>query len=275
MPLQLGCNYSPALIYLMGRDAADVDWIKLSRSETVDGDLALAGSVRPVLLHTLPRAGQRPELWQSYDWAAMERRLRVASSPHIALHFDLVTDDWDCPPGARPGGREEVQAMLARLAAGVRTVQEHLSVPVLVENMPYHDPRGGSPERKRISLQPEAFWQVIEQTGAGLLLDASHLRCAAYHLGVDVRAYARAFPLHAVREIHVSGPALVPGKGLRDRHLAMQEEDYALLAWLLGHTEPAIVTLEYGGTGDGFDALERNDPQVLEEQLRRLHGLLD
>ncbi len=274
MPRQLGCNYSPTLMYLLDRDAVNVDWIKLSRLETVDGNLALACSARPVLLHILPHAGQRPELWQSYDWAALERRLRVASSPHIALHFDLVTNDWDCAPGATPESGEEVQAMLARLAAGVRAVQEHLSVPVLIENMPYYDPRGGSATRKRITVQPEAFWQVTDETGAGLLLDTSHLRCAAYHLGVDVRAYARAFPLHAVREIHVSGPAMVPGKGLRDRHLAMQEEDYALLAWLLGHTEPAIVTLEYGGTGNGFDAPERNDPQALEAQLGRLRALL-
>lgn len=274
MPRQLGCNYSPTLMYLLDRDAVDVDWIKLSRPETVDGNLALACSVRPVLLHVFPRAGQRPEFWEGYDWAAMERRLRVAGSPHVAMHFDLIAEDWDGPPDAKAESREETQAMLARLGAGVRAVQEHLRVPVLIENMPYHGANSGSVGRKRITLQPEAFWQVIEETGAGLLLDASHLRCAAYHLGVDVRAYARALPLHAVREIHVSGPAIVPGKGLRDRHLAMQEEDYALLAWLLGHTEPAIVTLEYGGTGQGFDAPERNDPRALEAQLGRLRALL-
>lgn len=274
MPPQLGCNYSPALMYLLGRGAADVDWIKLSRLETVDGNLALACSVRPVLLHIFPRAGQRPEFWQSHDWVVMERRLRVAGSPHIALHFDLMTEDWDEPAEARHEDREQTQAMLARLAAGVRSVQAHVAIPVLIENMPYHGANSGPSGRKRITLQPEAFWQVMEETGAGLLLDTSHLRCVAYHLGVDARAYARALPLHAVREIHISGPSMVPGKGLRDRHLAMQEEDYVLLAWLLGHTAPAIVTLEYGGTGEAFDIPERNDPQALETQLTRLHKLL-
>ncbi|HOR00187.1 MAG TPA: hypothetical protein PLJ35_15340 [Anaerolineae bacterium] len=64
------------------------------------------------------------------------------------------------------------------------------------------------------------------------------------------------------------------GKGLSDRHHALQEEHYALLAWLLGFTEPAIDTLEYGGTGQAFETPERNDPQALEAQLLRLRQLL-
>jgi len=268
MAVQLGCNYSPALFYLLERDGVDIDWIKLSRLETVDANLALASSARPVLLHILPHAGQRPGLWDDYTWSAFDRQLRLAESPHAGLHFDLRAEDWDEPLDVRYQPREQAAAMLRRLADGVRAVQQRVNIPVLVENMDY-----GHPEVPRLAVQPESFWQVLEETGAGLLLDLSHLRCTAYHLGVDERAYARALPLHAVREVHISGPRLEPN-GLCDRHYALQEEDYALLAWLLGFTEPAIVTLEYGGTGQAFETPERNDPQALEAQLVRLRQLL-
>ena len=147
-------------------------------------------------------------------------------------------------------------------------------MPVLVENVPYYAHQA----TLRIAVQPEVIWQVVESTDAGLLLDTSHLRCAAWHLGVDERAYARALPLDRVREIHVSGPRLRGDDGLRDRHGELLNEDYALLEWLLGHTRPSVVSLEYGGTGPKFEdpgeAPERNDPPALERQLHRLQRLL-
>lgn len=74
--------------------------------------------------------------------------------------------------------------------------------------------------------------------------------------------------------MHSNGPLMVPGQGLRDRHLACGEEDYSLLAWLLGRCEPGIVTLEYGGFGERIETPERNDPRALEAQLRRLSGMV-
>lgn len=268
--MQLGCNYSPALIYLLERGAVDVDWIKLSHRATVDANLALASATRPVLLHILPRAGQRPTAWKRYSWRIIQRQLRVAESPHIGLHLDVRAEDWDEPLDLERQPPEQAAALLTRLASGVRAVKRHLSTPLLVENMPYYGDKGVP----RIAVQPEAIWQVTEATGAGLLLDTSHLRCAAYRLGVDERAYARALPLHAVREVHVAGPRRVTGGMMRDVHYGLQEGDYALLAWLLGYCEPAIVTLEYGGTGEAFEIPERSDPQALEAQLVRLRQLL-
>ncbi len=271
---RLGCNYSLPLLRLLAAGAVAVDWIKLSRRDTVDEDLAAARAVRPVLLHTVPRAGLRPEAWGAYDWATLRRQLRAAGSPHVGLHLDLQAEDWDRPLDLDGHEREQAAAALARLASGVRTVQAQVGVPVLVENMPHYGGEKPTWHRPRTVVAPEAFWQVSDETGAGLLLDAGHLRCVAYQLGVDVRAYARALPLGAVREIHVAGPRIVPASGMHDRHWAMQEEDYSLLAWLLERTEPAIVTLEYGGTGEAFETAERNDPKTLEAQLRRLSHML-
>ncbi len=168
--------------------------------------------------------------------------------------------------------REQAQAVLARLAGSLRAIRERVPIPLLVENMPYYATPEPGWQRLRLVIEPAAIWQLVEETGVGLLLDAAHLRVAAYHLGVDERAYARALPLHVVREIHVSGPLLVPGQGLRDRHRELAPEDYAFLGWLLERTEPRILTLEYGGAGPLFE--QRNDPQALERQLRQLHPLV-
>jgi uncharacterized protein len=272
MTVALGCNYSAPLLQLLARQAVDVDWIKLSQAEVVDEELAITRPLRPVLLHMLPSAGSRPAVWSAYPWPALERQLQYAGSPHIALHFDLWPQDWDDPLAPEAPRPEQVEAIWKRLTASIRAVQEHVRVPVLVENSPYYGAGGDSWGGLRLLAQPETLWQMTGETGAGLLLDASHLRCAAQRLGGDTYAYARALPLHAVREIHVVSPLDVPGRGLRDRHQPMREEDYALLAWLLERTTPQVVTLEYGGIGPHFE--RRNDPQALQEQLTRLRAFL-
>lgn len=270
--IRIGCNYSRPLLRLLAENAAGiaVDWIKLSRLEAIEPELAQARPWRPVLLHMLPNAGCRPEVWEGFPWAALPRYVAEAGSPHIALHLESRPEDWDEPPDIHYQTRAQAQAVLARFGANIRALQARLSIPVLVENCPVYPQHS----MLRLCAQPEAIWQVLEETGAGLLLDASHVRCTAWHLGVDAYAYARALPLQHVREIHLAGPRIVPDFGLRDRHVALQEEDWALLEWLLARTQPHIVTLEYGGTGPLYETPDRNDPQQLEMQLRRLHRLL-
>ncbi|MDI7276847.1 MAG: DUF692 family protein [Anaerolineae bacterium] len=269
MAPQIACNYSRPLMRLLAEGTVDVDWIKLARRDTLEQDLAAARAVRPVLLHNLEPAGARPEVWEQYPWDLLARWLATAGSPHIALHLWTQPDDWDEPVDIRWQTGQQARAMLRRLVANVRRVQERVGIPVLIENVPYYGSRGPL----RLSVQPEAIWQVAEETGAGLLLDTSHLRCAAFNRGLDVRAYARALPLHLVREMHVSGPRLVEDS-LVDRHWELEDEDYALIDWLLGETRPEILTLEYGGTGALMDTPQRSDPRTLQRQLVRLRRLL-
>ena len=65
-----------------------------------------------------------------------------------------------------------------------------------------------------------------------------------HYCGISPVEYLKQLPLHKVRQIHLSGPR--PRSGyLYDAHEAMGEEDYALLEWALGQTDPEVVTLEY------------------------------
>ena len=126
----------------------------------------------------------------------------------------------------------------------------------------------------RASVEPALMWSLVEAEGVGVMLDLAHLRVTAYHLGLDVYAFARSLPLYAVREIHVSGPAYIHGLGLRDDHQEMVEEDYALLEWVLPLTKAEIVTLEYP---KARTVKESFDEQVvsLERQLSRLQMVIN
>lgn len=95
--------------------------------------------------------------------------------------------------------------MVAHLSALCRFLRDHLTCPLLLENMDYM-----GTELKpgygvfRTSVEPALMWALVEEEGVGVLLDLAHLRITAHHLGVDTRAFARSLPLHAVRELHVS-----------------------------------------------------------------------
>lgn len=163
--------------------------------------------------------------------------------------------------------------MVSHLRALCRLLQQQLACPLLLENMDYM----GSELTPgygvfRTSVEPALMWQLVEEEGAGVLLDLAHLRITASHLGVDARAFARSLPLYAVREIHVCGPRYVDGVGLRDDHQELGEGDYALLEWNMERADAQLLTLEYPKAQTmrlPFDA----QLEALERQLNRLKAL--
>ena len=125
-----------------------------------------------------------------------------------------------------------------------------------------------------MSVEPETFHELVDEMHVGMILDLAHIRVAAHHLGLDEREYLHAMPLQHVREIHITGPRVVPGQGMRDLHWEMLDEDFALLEHTLEITSPQIVTLEYGGTGPKFENEDRNSLPALERQLKRIMQIL-
>ncbi|WP_169729992.1 DUF692 family multinuclear iron-containing protein [Thermicanus aegyptius] len=256
---QLGCNYSPQLLKLLNQGEVQVDWIKLSRWEVFDEEFQIVRPYRPILLHVLPRASLAT--FEEWDWERVHQAIEACGSPHIALHFHADPADWETPPSD-----EEI---LSRLLNGVKRVKENLPVPLIIENVPYYGLKG----TLRLATDPEIIGEVCERMGVGLLLDLAHLRVAAWHRKEDPLRYLDRMPLAQVREIHVTGSEMDAQEGLRDRHLEMKEEDYALLEEALKRCQPEIVTLEYGGTGPKFEW--RSDLAALRRQLLRLMEILN
>jgi uncharacterized protein (UPF0276 family) len=135
-------------------------------------------------------------------------------------------------------------------------LQRHVALPLILENMPTFPT-----QRYAHEVDPCRIRQILDETGAGFLLDLAHARIAAGVFHWDVHEYLERLPLERTVEIHVSG--LRQRKGvLYDAHEPMEEEDYRLLEWALERTRPEVVTLEYF-----------RDKGKLEEQLGRLAAL--
>jgi uncharacterized protein (UPF0276 family) len=261
----LACNYTAELTDLMARGEAPVDYIKAGAFGPFLDKLSEMRKLRPVLLHGLgsvERTGMPG--FGAYDYARANRLLRECGSPHLAIHIAITNAD------AAPGMTRE--ALHARMAACAAAFMKNIEVPLLLENI------GDAPEERTVFdlvpfAAPEDIGRLIRETGAGLLLDIAHAKVTALYHGWDARAYMSALPLGKVREIHVSGAGFGADGAPRDAHGPMAEEDYALLEWALGHTDPDIVTLEYGWPRGGPDQAGA-DREALRGQLARLRAML-
>lgn len=143
--------------------------------------------------------------------------------------------------------RESLRAAIAETA---RRVAGALAVPLLLENLDYWP--SGAYEHV---AEPAFIAEVLEEAGAGFLLDLAHARVAAAHLGMPIDEYLARLPLARVRELHVSGPRLRDGV-LRDAHASLGDDDYRLLALVRRAARPGAVTFEYGGADAGAVAAE-------------------
>jgi uncharacterized protein (UPF0276 family) len=184
--------------------------------------------------------------------------LRRTGAPWLSAHlgFSAAEVQFDVWMRAKspPLPREE---LLANITTNVRGLAAAIPVPLILENLDYCS--GGAYEQ---ICEPEFIAEVLEQTGAGLLLDLAHAQVSAARLGQPIADYLARLPLDRVLQIHVSGPRERDG-ALADEHDTLREADYALLAAVLERARPRAVTLEY-----------RRDAAELKAQLERLRGML-
>jgi uncharacterized protein (UPF0276 family) len=179
----------------------------------------------------------------------------------LSAHLDYYTDnevDAILHVGSQ-GYRYDVEQSFARICEAAKIVAAQLPVPLFLENVP----NWPWPGEIDVGVRPDFICRVLDETGCDLLLDMAHARIAAAALDCDPEDYLQQLPLGRVVEIHVSGPRHESGAWL-DCHEPLQDEDFALLEWLLQRTQPRVVTLEYW-----------KDPARVREQVLRLKPLLD
>jgi len=129
---------------------------------------------------------------------------------------------------------------VARVAERARHVQDVLGVPFALENISYyaHLGRPEMPETEFVS-------EVLERSGAGLLLDVNNAFVNAENHGGDPREFVARMPLDRVLEIHVAGHLRRPDGLILDTHgEGVAEEVLGLLEWTLERTGPVPVLLE-------------------------------
>lgn len=259
--MQLAINYSTQAADLLGEGK-----IKFDRFKTMDWPemIAAARHYRPVAVHFGLQAGNG--MTKGLDWAAVEKLLNETGTPHVNLHLEATSKDYPGIPVDQPPAADRDQ-IFKRMLKDVRRAVKHLGHErVIIENVPY---RGPHDKVFHLAVEPETIQAIVGETGCGLLLDISHARIAAHHLGLEARDYMRRLPVESLRELHFTGLHNLNGR-LQD-HLSILESDWPFLDWVLERIrlgewpQPWLLAFEYGGTGEKF--AERSDPAVIEAQL--------
>lgn len=253
--MKLGCNYSVELIELITKQKIKVDYIKLGLFDMYKEGFHISRSLCPVLLHGVglnEHAGMKST--DKINWEEINDAIRLFKSPHIGFHLSTTSeDDWD-------GKTVENDVAINRMIEVTKIWAKNIHVPFLVENVAYYGFKG----TLRCATDPAVINTVCRKANVGLLLDIAHARVSAHYRKEDVHEYILSLPLDRVKEIHVVG-VLNNKEGLRDKHVEMQDEDYELLEWVLGLTNPNNITLEYGGPLPHFEG--RSNIDELERQL--------
>lgn len=259
--MDLAINYSTqaAALYAQGK-------IKLDRFKTMDWPemIAAARYYGPVAVHFGLQAGNGRV--KTLDWDGVARLLDETDTPHLNLHLEATTKDYPGIPVDYPsiGDRDRI---FKRMLKDVRRAVKQLGPErVIIENVPY---RGTDEKVFRLSVEPETIQTIVSETGCGLLLDISHARIAAHHLGMEAKEYMQLLPVASLRELHFTGLHNLNGR-LQD-HLSILESDWPYLDWVLERIHlgewprPWLLAFEYGGTGEKF--AWRSDPNIIETQL--------
>ncbi|HEY4122559.1 MAG TPA: DUF692 domain-containing protein [Byssovorax sp.] len=140
----------------------------------------------------------------------------------------------------------------ANAARRAREVEARVGLPLLLENITHYFVPG-APEMSEAAFIRE----VLDASGARLLLDVNNAWVNAQNYGFDARAFLLDLPLDRVAQIHVAGHVASPDEGvLVDSHGAdCVDPVLELLAWTVERTGPVPVVLERDHAVPEYEAL--------------------
>lgn len=267
--MQLAINYSPEAAALLEAGEVSFDLYKCPDWP----DLVMeAQHGRPVYVH-FPLGTARGKMAQ-IDWALIERFLTTTQTRYVNLH---VAPDYRLFEGLTLHTQDTTwtERLFEAVMADIDIVKARYGAEqVILENVPY-DPSFAIPV---LTITPEFFNRVVDESGCGVLLDTAHARIAALYFGVDEIDYVNALRVDRLREIHVTGTLYDEEKAVWCDHFAMKSQDWRLAEHVMGQVadgiwpQPEIVALEYGGIAPLFDW--RSESHVIAADLPRLHNLL-
>lgn len=254
-PIQLAVMASAVLYDLWSDPAVRPDLLEVSTWTPIE-EVHLYQQLlpeQPVLVHGGNLLGAPLTEAQAQALATLARK---TATPWVSAHICLWP--WKVLQEARQRGRQptalDLGSHLEAFFVRVRTLREHLGIPVLLENAPGLPGYANDPES-----DPTTIAAVLEATGCSFLLDLSAAQTAASNWSLSPEQYLDRLPLDRIVEIHLSAPSLMEDGRLMDGHDALREEDYYLLSWLLARCAPQVAALEYW-----------KEPEALREQMVRL-----
>ncbi len=267
--MELAINYSTQAAALLAERKIQLDRFKCPDWPDM---IAKAQAQLPVVVHFTLTAGSG-KLKKTADWSFVAKLLAQTGTPYVNLHLAPTQNDFpdfsvqDLSPSE---AKKVFKAMRKDVRAAVR---EFGFDRVIIENVPY---RGRQEKVFRTAVEPDRIREIVDDTGCGLLLDISHARIAAHHLGLDAYEYLNQLPVHKIKELHFTG--LHDLNGYLQDHLPVLERDWPILEWILKRirlgewADPWLLAFEYGGVGEKF--VGRSDPSVMAVQVPRLYTMV-
>lgn len=259
--MELAINYSPQAVELLNEGAIRFDRLKCADWPDMIRD-ALA--VAPAYVHFPLESGLREQRY-ALDLDLVAQIREQTHTPIVNTHLIAFADDGQSDADIEAKMIDDLGVLVGRFGA------EN----VMAENIPYY-PTGLKRMYAKCCVDPELIHRVLERTGVGFLLDISHARIAATHLGIDAKAYIESLPVDRIRELHITGIEPVDGRLLD--HMPLNDEDWRWAEWAMSRIadgawrKPWCVALEYGGIGKPF--VWRSEKRVIADQLPRLDDLM-
>lgn len=254
--LALAADGSAALQGLVQQQQIRVEYLKVGPWMGHE-HLQHVSSHYPVLLHCNDSV-----LSPRFSPTKLNKLVTQTQTPWLSVHlgfplawFNALWQRFAVPMPLFP------RQLATRLAVrNIRSLQQHIGVPVAIENQAQYQRNG-----HQFIIAPAFITHLVRATGVDLLLDVGHAAVSAKMLGISFQAYVQGLPTEHIVELHVHRPGWRRGH-LRDLHLALQDEDYTRLKWLLDAGLPRLraVTLEYYGA-----------TATLLAQLQQLRQLVD
>jgi uncharacterized protein (UPF0276 family) len=268
---QIGLAYGPGLAGFVERHPGLVDYVELP-FELLRHDPATAAvqSLAPLVLHcaSLSIAGFVPPSQSTID--AISREADRTKTPWIGEHLAFISADPLVPGAALhepttltytvcPQLSDQV---LERACENIARLRSCFTVPLIVENSPQYFKVPGS-TMSIIDFTSEFH----RRSGAGMLLDLTHLTISSINMGFDPKAELARLPLEHLVEMHVSGLDMQAGTAWDDHAGIADEHVFELMQSVLERARPRAVTFEYNWSPELPD-------DILVDQIERTRTML-
>jgi uncharacterized protein (UPF0276 family) len=166
---------------------------------------------------------------EQQDWLTHVEKVSAAFHfDHISEHFGFMTGE-----NFHQGAPISIPFTAATLAIGrdrLKRIYHSCKCPVGLENLAF------SWSLDEVKKHGEFLDQLVEPVNGFIILDLHNIYCQIHNFNIEFDDIIDLFPLHRVREIHISGGSwedshLIPGKKIRrDTHDdSVPEEVFRLL----------------------------------------------
>lgn len=250
---KLGCNWSNALKNLIMRNSINIDYIKAGEQKNFNELMQEMRELRPILLHggigQSLRTGME-DVNSNVDFQYLNNLIFKCGTPQYGIHIALNQNEYK-----KMLTNEKIYSHMSFV---IRIFKEKLKVPLLLENTP--DCMVDRRFYKFVPyILPDQINKLLHDNDVPLLLDITHAKITAIFHGWNVYSYLDTLLLNRVKEIHINGCGLNKNGFIMDSHQKMDDEDFALLEWVLSRTNPQIISYEYSGSkGEELCDIEDN-----------------